>query len=72
LLSLEILRSLRSVSEELKQDKTPRGGTGLFSVPWTRVMDVIDETGNDVVKDLHTEINFLRVSRFNRQLMQLQ
>jgi hypothetical protein len=35
-------------------------------------MDVIDETGNDVVKDLHTEINFLRVSRFNRQLMQLQ
>lgn len=26
-------------------------------------MDVIDETGNDVVKDLHTEINFLRVSR---------
>jgi hypothetical protein len=62
LLSLEILRSLRTVSDELKQDKTPRSGSGLFAIPSTRVMDVIDETGNDVVKDLHTEINFLRVS----------
>jgi len=50
------------VSEELKLDKTPRGNGGLSVVPSTRVMDVIDETGNDVVKDLHTEINFLRVS----------
>lgn len=69
LLSLEVIRSLRSISEELKQDKTPRSGTGLFSVPSTRVMDVIDETGNDVVKDLHTEINFLRVSNLSSMLL---